>query len=46
MDDFKAMNEIYKTYFSENPPARSTVEVSKLPKGSKIEIEVIAYVES
>jgi 2-iminobutanoate/2-iminopropanoate deaminase len=46
MDDFKSMNETYKTYFSENSPARSTMEVSKLPKGSKVEIDVIAYVES
>jgi len=46
MYDFNTMNEIYATYFSENPPARSTVEVSKLPKGSKIEVDVIAYVES
>lgn len=46
MDDFNTMNEIYATYFSEKPPARSTVEVSKLPKGSKIEVDVIAYVES
>ena len=46
MGDFNAMNEIYATYFSEKPPARSTVEVSKLPKGSKIEVDVIAYVES
>lgn len=46
MSDFKAMNETYKTYFTDNPPARSTVEVSKLPKGPKIEIDVIVYVES
>ncbi len=42
MDDFQAMNEIYGTYFRENPPARSTVAVSALPKGAKVEIEVIA----
>jgi len=42
MGDFQAVNEIYATYFRENPPARSTVAVSALPKGAKIEIEVIA----
>jgi len=42
MGDFQAVNEIYATYFRENPPARSTVAVSALPKGAKVEIEVIA----
>lgn len=42
MGDFQTVNEIYATYFRENPPARSTVEVSALPKGAKVEIEVIA----
>ena len=42
MGDFQTVNEIYATYFRENPPARSTVAVSALPKGAKIEIEVIA----
>ncbi len=42
MDDFQTVNEIYATYFRENPPARSTVAVSALPKGAKVEIEVIA----
>lgn len=42
MDDFQTMNEIYGTYFRDNPPARSTVAVSALPKGAKVEIEVIA----
>ncbi|MCS7201642.1 MAG: RidA family protein [Dictyoglomus sp.] len=44
LDDFSAMNEIYATYFPENPPARSTIEVSKLPKGVSIEIEAIAII--
>ena len=44
MDDFQTVNEIYGTYFRENPPARSTVAVSALPKGARIEIEVIAAV--
>ena len=44
MDDFGVMNEVYSQYFKENPPARSTIEVSRLPKGMKIEIEAIAFV--
>jgi 2-iminobutanoate/2-iminopropanoate deaminase len=42
LGDFQTVNEIYGTYFRENPPARSTVEVSALPKGAKVEIEAIA----
>ncbi len=42
MADFQTVNEIYGTYFRENPPARSTVAVSALPKGANVEIEVIA----
>jgi len=42
MSDFQTVNEIYGTYFRENPPARSTVAVSALPRGAKVEIEVIA----
>jgi 2-iminobutanoate/2-iminopropanoate deaminase len=42
MADFQTVNEIYGSYFRENPPARSTVAVSALPKGAKVEIEVIA----
>lgn len=42
MDDFAKINEIYATYFKEPYPARSCVEVSKLPKGALIEVEVIA----
>ena len=42
MTDFQAVNEIYATYFRENAPARSTGAVSALPKGAKVEIEVIA----
>ena len=44
MDDFVKINEIYGRYFSENPPARETVEVSKLPKNVNIEISCIASV--
>ena len=42
LGDFQTVNEIYASYFSELPPARSTVQVSALPKGAKIEIECIA----
>lgn len=41
LNDFSGMNEIYLHYFGEQPPARSTVQVSKLPKDAKIEIEAI-----
>lgn len=43
MKDFTAVNEVYGQYFKENPPARSTVAVSGLPKGVQVEIEVIAH---
>ncbi len=42
MGEFGAMNEVYGRYFTSNPPARSTVEVSRLPKDVSVEIEVIA----
>ena len=42
MNDFTKMNAIYATYFVEPYPARSAVEVAKLPKGALIEIEIIA----
>ncbi len=44
MDDFAAMNEVYAQYFGESKPARSTVEVARLPKDALVEIEVIAYI--
>jgi len=40
--DFKKVNEIYGEFFSSHKPARSTVEVSNLPKGALVEIEIIA----
>ena len=43
MDDFGIMNETYGQYFKTDPPARSTIEVSRLPKGMKIEIEAVAH---
>jgi 2-iminobutanoate/2-iminopropanoate deaminase len=42
MGDFGAMNEVYATYFTSPTPARSTVAAAGLPKGARIEIEVIA----
>lgn len=45
MDDFAAVNEVYGEYFSKHKPARSLVEVSRLPKEALIEIEVIALVK-
>ena len=42
MSDFAAMNEVYGKYFSSAPPARSTVEVARLPKDALVEIDVIA----
>ena len=42
LGDFQTVNEIYGSYFKQQPPARSTVQVSALPKGAKVEIEVIA----
>jgi 2-iminobutanoate/2-iminopropanoate deaminase len=45
MGDFAAMNEVYGKYFSAAPPARSTVEVSRLPKDVLVEIDVIALAD-
>jgi 2-iminobutanoate/2-iminopropanoate deaminase len=42
MNDFSTMNQAYATYFSEPYPARSTVQVSRLPKDARVEIDVIA----
>jgi 2-iminobutanoate/2-iminopropanoate deaminase len=42
MNNFPKVNEVYGQYFKENPPARETVEVSKLPKGVNVEISCIA----
>lgn len=42
---FREFNEVYAEYFKESPPARTTVEVSNLPKGVLLEIDVIAYKE-
>ena len=44
--DFQTVNEIYGSYFKKEPPARSTVQVSALPKGARVEIEVIAVADA
>ncbi len=43
MNDFAAMNEVYGEFFAGEPPARSAVEVARLPKDALIEIEAVAY---
>lgn len=44
LDDYPKMNSVYAEFFSEAPPARSAVEVARLPKGAAVEIEAIAAV--
>lgn len=44
MSDFAAMNEVYGRFFSENKPARATVQAARLPRDAKVEIECIATV--
>jgi 2-iminobutanoate/2-iminopropanoate deaminase len=44
LDDFAGMNEVYSKHVGERPPARSTVEVAKLPSGALVEIEAIALI--
>lgn len=46
LNDFASINEVYGTYFTQNPPARATVEVSRLPKDVLVEIECIAGITS
>ncbi|RMG88874.1 MAG: RidA family protein [Chloroflexi bacterium] len=45
INDFAAMNEVYATYFTENFPARSAVEVANLPLGGRVEIEAVAALD-
>jgi len=45
MNDFSLINEVYEKYFSSHKPARSCVEVARLPKDSLVEIEVIALIK-
>jgi 2-iminobutanoate/2-iminopropanoate deaminase len=42
LNDFSGMNEVYGSFFPDSPPARSTVEVARLPRDVKVEIDVIA----
>lgn len=44
MGDYNAMNEVYRRHFKEEPPARSTVQVARLPRNARIEIEAIALI--
>ena len=43
LDDFAGMNEVYRRHVGDRPPARSTVEVGKLPSGALLEVEAIAH---
>lgn len=45
LNDFPAFNDVYARYFTAKPPARSTVQVAKLPRGSLVEVECIASIE-
>jgi len=44
MGEFAAMNEVYARWFGEHKPARSTVEVGRLPKDAKVEIDAVARI--
>lgn len=46
MNDFAQLNEVYGQYFGDHKPARSTVEVARLPRDVKVEIEIVAYLEA
>lgn len=45
MNDFAAMNEVYAKFFSDNKPARATVEAARLPRDARVEIECVAVIE-
>ena len=45
MNDYNTLNELYKKKFKDDPPARTTVQVARLPRDAKIEIEVVAVVK-
>jgi 2-iminobutanoate/2-iminopropanoate deaminase len=45
LDDFSSMNDIYSEYFNQDAPARSTIEVSRIPRGALIEIDAIAIID-
>ena len=44
LGEFARMNEVYARYFPENPPARATVEVARLPRDARVEIEAVALI--
>jgi 2-iminobutanoate/2-iminopropanoate deaminase len=44
LDDFAKVNEVYGSYFGNEPPARATVQVAALPRGAEVEIDMIAHV--
>ena len=46
MNDFAAMNDVYRTFFSEPYPARSTVQAARLPRDARVEIDVIASIDA
>lgn len=46
LGEFAAMNEVYAEFFSQKPPARSTVEVARLPRDARVEIEAIAVIRT
>ena len=46
LGEFARMNEVYGRYFPENPPARATVEVARLPREARIEIEAVAAIDT
>jgi 2-iminobutanoate/2-iminopropanoate deaminase len=45
LNDFQQMNEVYAAFFGDNPPARSTVEVARIPLDCLVEIEAVAYLK-
>jgi 2-iminobutanoate/2-iminopropanoate deaminase len=45
LGDFQTVNDVYGSYFKQDPPARSTIQVAALPKGANVEIEVIAIAD-
>jgi 2-iminobutanoate/2-iminopropanoate deaminase len=45
MNDFAAMNDVYATYFTDNKPARATVQAARLPRDARVEIECIALAQ-
>jgi 2-iminobutanoate/2-iminopropanoate deaminase len=46
LGEFQAMNEVYAGFFDDHPPARATVQVAALPRGARVEIELIAESEA